>query len=187
MHTCVCPPLAPGFGILPNEFGTGGSGLPSLVNAVLQEPKWNPVMWVWDCSASPFKQSSEVILRLSINGAEKQLTLIKLAEICATPCMCVVLARAVREDLFRLVLMADSEILGLSLHPARPPLFQMLPWWNLWVLFRRPDSGLRAGDDCCVRVIDRLRERGRRCEGVPNSLRFFCVALQRSGVDLSPD
>lgn len=148
----------------------------------MQEPKWNPVMWLWDRSASPEQWGHPP----PINWAEKQLTLIKLAEICATPCMCVEVARAVREDLFRLVLMAAAgEMRGLSRHPARPPLFQMLPWWNLWVLSQHPDSGLRAGDDCCVRVIDRLRERGRRREGGPNSLRFFDVALQRSGVDLS--
>lgn len=128
--------------------------------------------------------SNEVIRRLSINRAEKQLKLIKLAEICAAPCMCVLPARAVK-DLFWLVFMASVETLGLSRHPARPPLFQMLPWWNLWVLSRQPDSGLRAGDDRCVRVIDTLLERGRRREGGLNSLCSSCVVLQRSGVDLS--
>lgn len=49
----------------------------------------------------------------------------------ATPSMCVLLARAVREDLFWFVLMAAGATLGLSRHPARAPLFQMLPWWNL--------------------------------------------------------
>lgn len=128
--------------------------------------------------------SNEVIRRLSINRAEKQLKLIKLAEICAAPCMCVLPARAVK-DLFWLVFMASVETLGLSRHPARPPLFQMLPWWNLWVLSRQPDSGLRAGDDCCVRVIDTLLERERRREGGLNSLCSSWVVLQRSGVDLS--
>lgn len=33
VHTCVCSPKAPGFGILPNKMGTGRSGLPSLVKA----------------------------------------------------------------------------------------------------------------------------------------------------------
>lgn len=62
--------------------------------------------------------SNEVIRRLSINRAEKQLKLIKLAEICAAPCMCVLPARAVK-DLFWLVFMASVETLGLSRHPAR--------------------------------------------------------------------
>lgn len=107
-HVHVPPSQAPGFAILPNEMGTGRLGLPSLVAAVLGSQ--NGDQWR-DCEIAQHLLLNRAVRSASAspNGAEKQLTLIKLAEICAPLCMCVVLAKAVGEDLFWLVLIAAGE------------------------------------------------------------------------------
>lgn len=62
-----------------------------------------------------------------------------------------------------------------SRHPPHPPLYQMLPWWNLWELSLQPEGDLRAGDNCCIGVSDRLLGGERKREREINCLCSFYV------------